>query len=116
LARTDFPPNVANLAVAKLTLYVVRANGFDAELTVTALRHEVDGQVVEAGPVPTSGGIVGTGRPAGAPWLAFTGANPTGDWGIHLEDTAAVRSAFTADRIQDLVLVMTLSGTTPAWP
>lgn len=64
----------------------------------------------------TVGGIVGTRRPGAAPWQVFIGADPTGDWELRPEDTPIVRSWFTDGLIQDLVLVMTLFGTTPEWP
>jgi hypothetical protein len=44
------------------------------------------------------------------------GATPSGDWELQLEDTPVVRSWFADGLIQDLVLVLTLSGTTPGWP
>ena len=116
LTRGDFPPNVDGLSVAQLTLFAVRADGFTVELNVTALRHTVGGQTSEAGPVSTVDGIVGTRRSGGTPWIALTGANPTGQWELQFEDTPAVRSWFTGGQIRDLVLVMTLVGTVPAWP
>ena len=67
LTANDFPPHVADLAVAHLTLFVVRDSAVDDELTVTSLRHTAAGQVTEAGPVRTVGGIAGTRRAGGAP-------------------------------------------------
>ena len=116
LTAADFPPNVDGLSVAQLTLFAVRADGFTVELNVTALRHTVGGQTSEAGPVSTVDGIVGTRRSGGTPWIALTGANPAGQWELQFEDTPAVRSWFTGGQIRDLVLVMTLVGTVPAWP
>jgi hypothetical protein len=116
LTAADFPPNVEGLAVAQLALFAVRADDFTAELTVTALRHTVAGQTAEAGPVSTVGGIVGTRRSGGTPWIVLTGADPAGQWELQLEDTPALRSWFTGGQIRDLALVMTLVGTVPAWP
>jgi hypothetical protein len=44
------------------------------------------------------------------------GLSPVGEWDLHLADDEAVRSWFRDRLIEDLVLVLTLAGTTPAWP
>jgi hypothetical protein len=114
LTANDFPPHIADLAVAHLTLFVVRDSAVDDELTITSLRHTAAGQITEAGPVRTVGGIAGTRRAGGAPpWEVFIDAPPAGDWEIHLEDTPIVRKLFGDGGIQDLVVVFSLSGTTP---
>ncbi len=116
LTAADFPPNVDGLSVAQLALFALRADGFTTELTVTALRHTLAGQTAEAGPASTVGGIISTRRPGATAWIPLTGADPAGQWELQLEDTPAVRSWFTGGQIQDLVLVMTVAGTVPAWP
>jgi hypothetical protein len=83
-------------------------------MPITSLRHTAAGQVTEAGPVRTVGGIAGTRRAGGAPpWQAFIDAPPAGDWEIHFQDTPIVRKLFGDGGIQDLVVVFSLSGTTP---
>ena len=72
-------------------------------------------QTVTAAEVATTGGIISTRRPAGAAWRVLTGLSPLGEWDLHLADEA-VRSWFRDRLIEDLVLVLTLAGTTPAWP
>lgn len=116
LTADDFPPHISDLTVAELTLFVVRDDTFTDELAIAAVRHTTNGQAIDAGLVHTMGGIVGTRRPGGAPWQAFRGADPAGTWELQLEDTQPVRSWFADGLIQDLVLVMSLSGITPAWP
>ena len=116
LTTADFPPNLTELTLEQLTLFVVGANGVRQDLTVRAARHAVGTQVTTTGPVTTVGGVVGTRRPDGAPWLGFVGSDPAGDWQFTLEDTPATRALFTTGLIRDLVLVFSLSGTTPAWP
>jgi len=115
IAASDLPPHVANLSVAHITLFVVRDKGLLDELTISALRHTIGGQTTQAAQVRTVGGVVGTRRAGGAPWQTFIGADPTGDWELQLDDTPLVRSWFASGLIQDLVLVFTLAGTTPAW-
>lgn len=62
------------------------------------------------------GGIAGTRRAGAAPWQAFLDSAPAGTWELQFEDIAPVRSAFTEEAIQDIVLVFTLAGSTPPWP
>jgi hypothetical protein len=115
LTRDDFPQQLDRLQVAQLTVFAVRAGTLLDEITVVATRHSANGQTTEAGPVTTVGGIASTRRPNGAPWLAFRAADPTGTWQFQLPDTPVVRSWFTGDLLQDLVVVLSFTGTTPAW-
>jgi hypothetical protein len=87
LTTADFPPNLTEPALEQLTLFVVGANGMRQDLTVRAAGHAVGAQVTTAGPVTAVGGVVGTRRPDGAPWLGFVGSDPPGDWQFTLEDT-----------------------------
>jgi hypothetical protein len=43
------------------------------------------------------------------------GTDPAGSWELEFENTLQVRNWFSAGLIQDVVLVFTLSGTTPIW-
>ena len=113
LTADDFPPHIADLGIAHITLFVVHDRALDDELTITSLRHTVAEHVTTAGPVHTVGGIAGTRRPGAAPWEKFKDSAPVGDWELHLEDTPVVRKLFADGVIQDLVVVFTLSGTTP---
>jgi hypothetical protein len=113
LTADDFPPHIGDLAVSELTLFVVWKNQAPAgELTIPALAH--DATVTDE--VVTTGGIVSTPRPGGTAWRVLLGDAPTGDWEIRLPDTAAVRSWFADGLIEDVVLLISLSGTTPDWP
>ncbi|MCA1727214.1 MAG: hypothetical protein LC722_06085 [Actinobacteria bacterium] len=116
LTADDFTRNLTDLEVTQLTLFVVRDDSLTAELTVSAVRHTTAGVTTAAGPVVTGGGVAGTRHPGAAPWQAFVGTSPVGNWQFQFQDTAAVRSWFTHEQIQDLVVVFTISATTPAWP
>ncbi len=116
ITADDLPPHIQDLRVEQISMFVVRADALADELTVPSLRHTVGGQTVTTGVVTTTGGIISTRRPAGAPWNVHLGADPTGTWEIQLPDEALVRSWFRDELIEDLVLVLTLGGTTPEWP
>jgi len=116
LTAADFPPHIEDLRVEHLSLFAVRADALADELAVTSLSHTSGGQTVTAAEVTTTGGIISTRRPAGAAWRVHLGLSPAGDWELRLADNELVRSWFRNGLIEDLVLVLTLAGTTPAWP
>jgi hypothetical protein len=115
--RGDFPPHLTELAVQQISLFCLRQDGFTQELNIKSLGFTAPGsQTVTAPEVRTTGGIIGTRRPAGAAWEVLVGHDPVGEWSIQLEDTDTVRGWFKNGSILDIVLVLTISGVTPAWP
>ena len=117
LSPEDFPPHIQDLRIGQLTVFVMRKDELAEELAITSLSHTAaGGQTISAGEVRTTGGIVSTRRPAGAAWRAFVDISPAGDWELGIADNALVRSWFSDGLIEDVVVVLTLSGTTPAWP
>jgi Tc toxin complex TcA C-terminal TcB-binding domain len=117
MQREDFPPHLEELAVQELSLFFLRKDGFTQELRIDSLVYTAPGgEVITAGEVHTTGGIAGTRRPNGAAWEVLVGHDPVGEWSIQLENTELTRTWFKDGSIQDLVLVVTVTGTTPAWP
>lgn len=116
--RGDFQPNIDALAVQQISLYCLLQEGATQELNIVSLAHTPAGgqTVTSTGAVQTIGGVIGTRRPAGAAWVPMIGENPVGDWTLQFENTDAVRALFTNGSIQDIALVLTTSGVTPAWP
>jgi hypothetical protein len=115
LSREDFTPHIQDLRVAHLTVFVARRDELADELTISSLDHISGGQTVTAGEVRTTGGVISTRRPGGTAWRVFIDRNPVATWEIQLQDTAQVRSWFREGLIEDIVLVLTVSGTTPEW-
>ena len=112
----DFPPHIEDLAVENLSLFCLRKDGFTQELRVSNVSYAQNGGApITTAEVRTTGGIVGTRRPSGAPWQPLVGKDPVANWSIQLEDTETVRGWFKDGLIQDIVLVMTVGGVTPAW-
>jgi hypothetical protein len=116
LRAEDFPPHVQDLVVQEVSVFVVRRDEHTDELTFTALRHTSGGRTVTTDEVTTVGGIASSRRPGGASWGILRGLDPAGDWELDIEDDPVVRSWFTDELIEDIVLVLTLAGTTPEWP
>jgi hypothetical protein len=116
IGREDFPPHVEELAVQDLSLFCLRKDGFTPELRITGLSYTASGgATVNASEVRTTGGIIGTRRPNGAPWRVVVGKDPVAEWSIQLENTELVRGWVRDGLIQDLVLVVTVTGIAPPW-
>jgi hypothetical protein len=116
LRSDDFPSHVEDLRVAELTLFFLRADDLVEEVTVVGLSRSAGGQTVIGGEVRTTNGTIGTRRPAGAPWRVLLDQEPVGDWELRFGADRALREWFREQLIQDVVLVVTLAGTTPARP
>jgi receptor-binding and translocation channel-forming TcA subunit of Tc toxin len=116
MTADDFPPHIRELHVEQISLFVVRADTLTDELTVLSLSHTTARQTVTSAEVTTTGGIISTRRPAGVAWNVHLGADPTGTWALQLPDDEVVRSWFHDELVEDLVLVLTLGGTTSEWP
>ena len=113
----DFPPHVTDLRVEQVTLVSVRDSGVTQELRIPSLSHTTPGlPTVTTAEVTTLGGIVGTRRPRGAAWQPLVNQVPFGDWKIQLENTDDVKASLQTGAILDIVLILTVSGTNPAWP
>ena len=116
LTREDFPPHLEDLRVQDLSLFCLRKDGFVQELRISRLSYTpAVGQTITTTEVRTTGGIIGTRRPSGAPWQVVVGKDPVADWSIQLENTELVRGWFRDGLILDLVLVLTITGVAPSW-
>ena len=48
--------------------------------------------------------------------LAFLGGEPVGNWRLDLSPSPNARAAFESGEMDDVLLLLTLSGRRPAWP
>ena len=81
-----------------------------------------------AGPEQGSGGAIGGGatsvdgvistrRGNAGSWTRITdNKSPIGEWELALPNTVEMRDHFTKEEIDDILLVITYAGRTPAWP
>lgn len=112
----DFPPNISDLAVQALTMYVVRADGESFEVEVKALTFNEDGQPPVGGGATTISGVINSRRGNGSGWLPIVGKKPIGTWHVAFEDTTQARARFKDGLIKDVLFVVTYRARTPAWP
>jgi hypothetical protein len=116
--REDFPPNIEELRIQHLVLYLVPKDDISASETIPVTltlkplnANETDALTATA----MAENIISTRRTSGNAWAAtFTNQFPVGDWGLELP--ANLASQFEAEAIEDILLVVTYQGRTPAWP
>jgi hypothetical protein len=113
----DFPPNVSELRVREVELYVALQDGTIEALDLD-LRFKPIGAVDGIGGPATTNpqNMAGTRTGNAAGWATMIGRAPTGEWTLRFDDNAGVRELFKDQRISDVILAITYTGETPSWP
>jgi hypothetical protein len=119
--REDFPPNLDDLKIENILLFFNRAAGEEFELEINNLKfmfaENGKKETIAGGKAKTLNGMISTRNSNGSNWKnALTGKPPGGEWELELPNTAEVKGWFKEEKIDDLLLVITYSGRTPAWP
>jgi hypothetical protein len=84
---------------------------------VTHLRFTEQGsEQAVGGPATSIDGVISTRRGNAPAWLGMLGRAPIGEWELALPDSQQMRDLFQHGRVEDILLVITYSGRTPAWP
>ena len=113
----DFPPNLDKLKIEQVVLYFACADGKTFEVPVTNLTFTEQGGAGSVGGGASSlDGIISTRTGNAGGWMAMLGLSPIGDWVLALPNTEVMRNRFTNGEIKDILLVVTFTGHTPAWP
>jgi hypothetical protein len=114
----DFPPNLEDLRIQHVLLAFVRAEGRSFEMADAQLLFTSQGETVSVG--GTSGnsvdGVISTRRGNANSWAPLIGRSPVGEWKLTLPNTEEVKNHFKNGDIEDILLVITYAGRTPAWP
>jgi hypothetical protein len=124
-SRDDFPPNLSNLKIQNVLLYVASSSDNVIDLQDVELKFTETGGGTVGGPASSADGVISTRRGNAGAWTAMIGKAPFGQWELRLPDNAGVRELFSVappdeqnpvDRVAELLLVVTYSGRTPPWP
>lgn len=118
LAPGDFPMNLQGLVTTQIALGLSTTGSGALPAVQISLnrttRSAPAGGVSVGGVASTdSSGIASTRRGAPA-WLSLTGMDPTGKWQLSLDATAD--PLFTDGQLEDLLLIVSWQGQSPAWP
>jgi len=115
--RQDFVPNLEDLKLQQLVLYVARSDGNQFEMSDVQLLYTAQGQsTAVGGKASSSEGIISTRRGNAASWTGIIGNSPIGTWELTLPNTDEVKNHFKNGEINDILLVLTYAGQTPSWP
>ena len=117
----DFPPNLEDIRIGDVAMLVSRAAAAAGEVPVAGLTYDAQGLTVRSGSMTTTSGIVGVRRGNAAGLNPAIGRTPVASWTLSFNfgdppADAALRSRFARDEIDDILLVISFRGTTPAWP
>ena len=121
--RADFPPHLTGLAIDDVLVYFARrpvavddSEAILDQIPVAHLLFTPPGETTPLGGQASAGkdGIVSTRRANGNNWSGMAGAEPTGTWELALGEP--MRPFVLAGVLEDVVLVISCSGLSPAWP
>ncbi len=113
----DFPPNINDLAIEHVTLYLQRNDEVTQEIEIEQSHFQETGSAgIVGGAATTVNGLASTRRSNASSWFAMLGKSPAGEWTLALEDVMAVRNLFKQELIEDILFVITFGGITPEWP
>jgi hypothetical protein len=106
LRDVDFPLGIDGLSTGALAVRLV--SGQPVPDTVVTLTQDGVG-----GNATATGGIASTRRGNASAWLGLTGRTPAGDWQLTVGPGAD--PLFTAGQLDDILLVVSWTGRSPAW-
>jgi hypothetical protein len=117
--REDFPPNVTELKIEHITLYIAQktSNSDPINLTLNFSGQDSPGTTLYSATTNKTG-VAGTREGNAGSWIQITGdeKSPVGKWTLALEDKPEIRKLFEDDQIEDILFVITFSGKTAEWP
>lgn len=116
--REDFPPNLEAPKISHVLLYFARATEERLELEDVTLRFFEGGheeQMVSC-TANTIEGVISSRQTNAGGLTALKGKSVIGEWELELQNNPYVRSLFDAERIEDILFVITYSGDLPPWP
>jgi hypothetical protein len=117
IGREDFPPNLEELKIECLLLYLLRESTDLSEITISHLHLRPKGDPEVVGGAATSiNGAVSTRDGNAGSWHSFIGKSPLGRWELALPSTAAMTSRFRDENIQEILFVITYTGQASPWP
>ncbi len=123
--REHFPPNLSNTRIQHVMWYVASTTDNQIEMEGVELRFTEQGGGTVGGSANTNESVISTRRGNAGPWNAMIGKAPFGRWELRLPKNRTVRELFSesppypqrpADRVAEILLVITYSGRTQEWP
>lgn len=121
-AHTDFPLNLEkdSLVISNLVVYFVPEDGKEVKVTTAGLSFVPDGAASSAPPLGgdagSERGLLSTRSGSASSWQNCIGVGPFGKWTLDLSRDAELQASLAADKVRDILFVVSYTGRTPAWP
>jgi len=114
ISNDDFPANLDELAIQAVTLYFSFKPGQAVQLAPLTLSYSSIVQDVSMAPI---NGVISSRQ---GNWPVISNQPVAGSWDLRFATSAAaeqtVREMFANQRLNDILLVITYTGTRPPWP
>jgi hypothetical protein len=117
VSRADFPANIDEFRTEHLVAYFAATDGDGIEIAdVTLTFTPTDGGAPITAATSTNDGVITTRRSSNSTWIPLTGRTPFGTWKLTLPDTPALRQQLDHDTFDDILLIISHSARTVAFP
>jgi len=116
IKRDFFPPNIQNLIIQHVQLYISTKDGKQIDNKVTIhLIDQINGMEYGGSTTPINNVIsTRSGNVAGC--SSLIGKKPEGTWQLSLEDYPEAMNMIRNNEIEDILLIITYSGEMLEWP
>ena len=119
-SKTDFPVNLENLKISNLIVYFVPKDGEVINATTVGLRFVPEGAPPAAlplgGDAGSERGLLSTRSGSASTWKNCIGVPPVGKWTLDLSRDSGLQALLAADKVRDILFVVSYNASTPAWP
>lgn len=115
-SRSDFPPNLERLRIRHVAVYFARRDGAAFEVPALLRFKDEESSGFVGGLARTRNGMGNTRLGNAAAWTPMVGRAPFGEWELGLPNSGQIRNHFKRGEVEDIMLAVTVSGETPAWP
>lgn len=125
-ARQDFPPNIDDMVISAVGLYIAGAKNknvvidnfrFVDENAIGNGSTGGDGVGGSAQASPNDDGLISTPPLKGnaMAWNAICNKKPFGQWTLQIKDQPTLE-LLKSDQVSDIIFILTIKGRTPPWP
>ena len=119
IERGDFPLNLESPKIAHLVVYFVPKDVDVVKTTLVGLRFVPEGAPSSAalgGDASSLHGLLSTRSGSASNWQNCAGVEPFGKWTLDLSRDDELQDLLAADKVRDILFVVSYTGQTPAWP
>jgi hypothetical protein len=114
-AQEDFAPNLSDLKLMDLVLFIARSNVTLFETKVALSFQSTGAAAAITASATTTEGVINTRKGSAASWAVFKGRKPLGQWTLDLSQDPTIRKHLEADDVEDILFVMSYTGQTATW-